>query len=313
MRNPDGARAATSARSSPRSGSARAGSRELARATAATPCAAAMDELARLLGAPRPRRRCARLPDGRVRGARTCSRRRRTADVELRVAVTIARRRARRSTSPAPRRSTTGNLNCPLAVTRLACLFVVRCLTDPDVPPSAGALRAASTVRAPEGCSSTRAARPRSPPATSRRRAASSTSSSRALRRRRVPVPGAGTGHDEQRRARERAASPTTRRSAAARARARTRTGRRASTSRCRTRSRTRRSRRSSSRYPLRVERYALRLGSGGGGRAPRRRRRRPRAARARAVPALAASRSGARIAPAGRAGGAPGARPRTS
>jgi N-methylhydantoinase B len=43
-----------------------------------------------------------------------------------------------------------GNLNCPLAVTRSACLFVVRVLTDPDIPPSAGAYRPI-TVRAPEG------------------------------------------------------------------------------------------------------------------------------------------------------------------
>jgi N-methylhydantoinase B len=34
-----------------------------------------------------------------------------------------------------------GNLNCPLAVTRSACLFAVRVLTDPDVPPTAGAYR----------------------------------------------------------------------------------------------------------------------------------------------------------------------------
>jgi N-methylhydantoinase B len=34
-----------------------------------------------------------------------------------------------------------GNLNCPLAVTRSACLFAVRVLTDPDIPPSAGAYR----------------------------------------------------------------------------------------------------------------------------------------------------------------------------
>jgi N-methylhydantoinase B len=32
-----------------------------------------------------------------------------------------------------------GNLNCPLSVTRSATYFVVRCLTDPDVPASAGA------------------------------------------------------------------------------------------------------------------------------------------------------------------------------
>ena len=43
-----------------------------------------------------------------------------------------------------------GNLNCPLAVTRSACYFVVRCLTDPDAPASGGAF-APVTVRAPEG------------------------------------------------------------------------------------------------------------------------------------------------------------------
>jgi len=43
-----------------------------------------------------------------------------------------------------------GNLNCPLAVTVSACLFAVRVLTDPDIPPSAGAYRPI-TVLAPEG------------------------------------------------------------------------------------------------------------------------------------------------------------------
>jgi N-methylhydantoinase B len=43
-----------------------------------------------------------------------------------------------------------GNLNCPLAVTRSACLFAVRALTDPDILPSAGAYRPIE-VRAPEG------------------------------------------------------------------------------------------------------------------------------------------------------------------
>ena len=44
-----------------------------------------------------------------------------------------------------------GNLNCPLAVTRSASFFVVRCLTAPDLPASGGAF-APVTVRAPEGC-----------------------------------------------------------------------------------------------------------------------------------------------------------------
>jgi N-methylhydantoinase B len=43
-----------------------------------------------------------------------------------------------------------GNLNCPLAVTRSACLFAVRVLTDPEIPPSAGAYRPIE-ISAPEG------------------------------------------------------------------------------------------------------------------------------------------------------------------
>jgi N-methylhydantoinase B len=43
-----------------------------------------------------------------------------------------------------------GNLNCPMAVTRSACWFAVRVLTDPDIPPAAGAMRPV-TVVAPEG------------------------------------------------------------------------------------------------------------------------------------------------------------------
>jgi N-methylhydantoinase B len=43
------------------------------------------------------------------------------------------------------------NLNCPLAVTKSACYFVVRCLTAPDLPASGGAFAPVS-VTAPEGC-----------------------------------------------------------------------------------------------------------------------------------------------------------------
>jgi N-methylhydantoinase B len=43
-----------------------------------------------------------------------------------------------------------GNLNCPLSVTRSAAYFVVRCLTAPDVPASAGAF-APVHVAAPPG------------------------------------------------------------------------------------------------------------------------------------------------------------------
>jgi N-methylhydantoinase B len=43
-----------------------------------------------------------------------------------------------------------GNLNCPLAVTRSACLFALRVLTDPDIPPTAGAYRPIE-LRVPTG------------------------------------------------------------------------------------------------------------------------------------------------------------------
>src|SRR5690242_14027823 len=42
------------------------------------------------------------------------------------------------------------NLNCPMSVTRSACYFVVRCLTEPDLPASGGAF-APVRVTAPEG------------------------------------------------------------------------------------------------------------------------------------------------------------------
>jgi N-methylhydantoinase B len=44
-----------------------------------------------------------------------------------------------------------GNLNCPLSVTKSACYFVVRCVTEPDLPASGGAF-APVAVEAPEGC-----------------------------------------------------------------------------------------------------------------------------------------------------------------
>jgi len=44
-----------------------------------------------------------------------------------------------------------GNLNCPIAVTRSACYFAIRVLTDPEIPPSAGAYRPIEVI-VPEGC-----------------------------------------------------------------------------------------------------------------------------------------------------------------
>ena len=44
-----------------------------------------------------------------------------------------------------------GNLNCPLSVTRSATYFVVRCVTDPDLPASGGAFAPVQVVASP-GC-----------------------------------------------------------------------------------------------------------------------------------------------------------------
>src|SRR3954471_11392255 len=71
-------------------------------------------------------------------------------DLELRAAVTIAGDVVDIDfAGTAPQHE--GNLNCPLSVARSACFFVVRCVTDPDLPASGGAF-APVTVRAPEGC-----------------------------------------------------------------------------------------------------------------------------------------------------------------
>jgi N-methylhydantoinase B len=70
-------------------------------------------------------------------------------DLELCLRVTLAGDRLTLDFSgSAPQHA--GNLNCPLAVTRSACLFAVRVLTDPDIPTSAGAHRPIE-ILAPEG------------------------------------------------------------------------------------------------------------------------------------------------------------------
>ncbi len=70
-------------------------------------------------------------------------------DLWIRVAVTIAGDRMRvdfTGTDPAG----PGNCNCPVAVTRSAVYFVVRAITDPDIPASAGAFAPVEVV-APAG------------------------------------------------------------------------------------------------------------------------------------------------------------------
>jgi N-methylhydantoinase B len=70
-------------------------------------------------------------------------------DLELQLEATVAGDRVILDfTGSAPQHP--GNLNCPLAVTRSACYFAVRVLTDPDIPPSAGAYRPVEVI-APEG------------------------------------------------------------------------------------------------------------------------------------------------------------------
>jgi len=88
------------------------------------------------------------LPDGRYEAADVLEPL--EGELEIRAAVTIAGDEIEidfAGTSP----QYEGNLNCPLAVTRSACFFVVRCLTEPDLPASGGSF-APVTVRAPEGC-----------------------------------------------------------------------------------------------------------------------------------------------------------------
>ena len=74
----------------------------------------------------------------------------RDGDLELRLAATVEGDRLVLDFAGSAEQDP-GNLNCPMAVTRSACYFAVRVLTDPDIPPSAGAYRPVE-VRAPEGC-----------------------------------------------------------------------------------------------------------------------------------------------------------------
>ncbi len=95
----------------------------------------------------RTRARIAELPDG-VREAHDALEAA-DEDLELRLRATVEGDTVTLDfTGSAPQHP--GNLNCPLAVTRSACYFALRVLTDPDVPPCEGAYRPL-TVIAPEG------------------------------------------------------------------------------------------------------------------------------------------------------------------
>jgi N-methylhydantoinase B len=107
---------------------------------------AAMDELY-AYSERRVRAAIAALPDGRYEATDVIEAA--EADLEIHAAVAIAGDEIDIDfTGTAPQHE--GNLNCPLAVTRSAAYFVVRCMTDPDVPASGGAF-APVRVRAPEG------------------------------------------------------------------------------------------------------------------------------------------------------------------
>jgi N-methylhydantoinase B len=120
---------------------------ELAARSGTDALRAAMEEV--LDYAERRTRACiAALPDGERR-ARDVLEGPDGDDLELRLTATVQGDRLMLDfTGSAPQHG--GNLNCPLAVTHSACAFAVRVLTDPDIPPSAGAQRPVEIV-APEG------------------------------------------------------------------------------------------------------------------------------------------------------------------
>ncbi|TML96884.1 MAG: hydantoinase B/oxoprolinase family protein [Actinobacteria bacterium] len=108
--------------------------------------AAAMDELY-AYSERAVRAAIAALPDGRWEAEDALEAR--VGELTIRAAVTVAGDEIEIDfAGSSPQHA--GNLNCPLSVTRSACFFVVRCVTDPDVPASGGAFAPVS-VRAPAG------------------------------------------------------------------------------------------------------------------------------------------------------------------
>ncbi|MGO9958805.1 MAG: hydantoinase B/oxoprolinase family protein [Solirubrobacteraceae bacterium] len=89
----------------------------------------------------------AQLPDGERRGRDVLEAR--EGDLTIALHATVAGDRLTLDFTGTDRQHE-GNLNCPLAVTRSACYFALRVLTDPDIPANAGAYRPVEVI-APEG------------------------------------------------------------------------------------------------------------------------------------------------------------------
>ena len=90
----------------------------------------------------RTRARIAAFPDGTYHAGDVLviSRRGEPRDLSMEVAVTIRADELEVDFAGTDAQSP-GNLNCPLAVTKSAVYYVLRVLTDPDIPSSAGAYR----------------------------------------------------------------------------------------------------------------------------------------------------------------------------
>jgi N-methylhydantoinase B len=144
MRNPDERRADLRAQlAANRTGVMRLG--ELAARTGASTLRAAIAEV--LDYAERRTRACiAAMPDGTVEASDLLEAI--GGDLVLRLRATVAGEELTLDFTGSAGQDR-GNLNCPLAVTRSACLFAVRVLTDPDIPASVGAHRPVHVVTEP--------------------------------------------------------------------------------------------------------------------------------------------------------------------
>ena len=91
-------------------------------------------------------------PDGTYRAADVLEDDAAEPDGELRIAVSVTVRGEQVEVDfEGSDGQAAGNLNCPLSVTRSAVFYVLRVVTDPDIPASAGAYRPVR-VSAPPGC-----------------------------------------------------------------------------------------------------------------------------------------------------------------